>query len=268
MKSQDHTYNMLAWFSENGITKLDFSVKRPNGTFLQRDTAGIEIADEGQINRILKWLGFENWKRESDIYVRPARYHDWPILFLDDLSPHNADLIAKLHTSMLIHTSKAGGYHAWISTTKPLGEDDKGAVQHHYAQTFSSDIRSTSGEHWGRLAGFKNHKRGGTDWVNFHATGNGTAIDPNPVLFSGEDTTTASFVPRHRPAVNLSQQGIDESESGKEYGWAIGFIRATGDIEEAKQQLHERASARGKSGNINRYVDHTINKAAMIAVQN
>jgi len=271
MRSEDHTYNMLGWFTDSVITKLDFSVKRPNGTFLQRDTADIDIADKNQITRIIKWLRFENWKQQSDIYVRPARHHDWPIIFLDDLSKGDAERVADLHASMLIHTSQAGGYHAWISTMQPLNETERGMVQRHYSHVYNSDYRSTSGEHWGRLAGFKNHKRGGTDWVNFHATGGGTFIDAASVLSSIKTNHKGSFVPRKNsssslPSLGCKSRSIDDSESGKEYGWAIGYIRATGDIEEAKRRLFDKATARGKKG-INQYVNRTISKAAAIAAQ-
>jgi hypothetical protein len=65
----------------------------------------------------------------------------------------------------VVKTSQEGGCHIWLSCTCNLGEWERHQAQRWLAPLAGADIASTSGEHLGRLAGFKSWKRNGT-WVN------------------------------------------------------------------------------------------------------
>jgi hypothetical protein len=89
-----------------------------------------------------------------------------------------------------------------------------------------ADPASISGEHLGRLAGFKNWKRGGT-WVNVLAVSrrarlwNPTAAPPDPQ----QGRTTLSRPEPHAPHARHSTQP-DSSASGREWGWVCGLLEA------------------------------------------
>ena len=52
----------------------------------------------------------------------------------------------------------------------------------------------------------------------------------------------------------------DDSESGKEFGWVCGWLRAGRDPEEAMRRLSAKASERGKKDH-EKYAKRSIEKA-------
>jgi len=110
--------------------------------------------------------------RRADVYVRPARSRAWPLVFLDDVPLRLAHRIVAKHGALAIETSSAGGCHIWLRTAWPLDEAGRKQAQRWLSIRVGSDPASTSGEHLGRLPGFRNWKRGGP-WVNLVAAHNG-----------------------------------------------------------------------------------------------
>ncbi|MEW8308200.1 MAG: hypothetical protein G8D88_13870 [gamma proteobacterium symbiont of Ctena orbiculata] len=261
MTAQFNTEQQIDWFKEHGIDKLDFAVRRPSGAFIGHNTKAVSLTDADRLQRTLKWLMAENANRDADIYCRPARGYEWPILFLDDLSNHRT--ITNQYRSMAIHTSPQGGYQLWIATTTPLNEDERRAAQEPLIKKYGADSGSKSGEHWGRLAGFKNHKRGG-NWVNFTTESDHPALDSKTLLFpQGTEAITGGQVVFHQSSNRPGRTagGVDKSESGREYGWIINYLENGGNRQEAYSRLHARATARGKTGDIDRYVRRTLRSA-------
>ncbi|MCG7877031.1 MAG: RepB family DNA primase [Candidatus Thiodiazotropha taylori] len=257
MTAKLNTEQQIGWFKAYGIDLLDFAIRRQNGIFIYRNTQAISLTDTDRLDRTLKWLRAENTKHNANIYVRPARGMSWPILFLDDLLDHRT--ITDKHRAMAIHTSPEGGFQAWISTTAPLSEDQRRAAQETLIAQHGADAGSKSGEHWGRLAGFKNHKRDGC-WVNFTTASDQPAIDSRHLIPNGTDAHNGGQVVFHHPRPGRTG-GVDKSESAKEFGWVINYLRAGGSRQEAYNRLHARASSRGKTGDIDRYVNLTISNA-------
>lgn len=260
MSIQYNTNQQIDWLKDQGIDKLDFAIRRRNGTFLCKNTQAVSQTDTDRLERTLKWLRAENTKHKADIYCRPARGYNWPILFLDDVMNHQS--IIDQHRSMAIHTSPEGGYQIWIATTTSLDEDGRRAAQEPLITQFNADPGSKSGEHWGRLAGFKNHKRGGC-WVNFTIASDQPALDSKTTILPprAETNSGGAVVFQSPVCTGRSDRGVDTSESAKEFGWCINYLRATGNRQEAYSRLHARASARKKSGDIDRYVNLTITNA-------
>ena len=121
-----------------------------------------------------------------------------------------------------------------------------------------ADPGSVSGEHLGRLAGFKNWKRGGT-WVNaIAATDHGRCWLPAPALRQNEeDSRVRRPMRRNRPAPSTYS---DQSESGREWGWVCGRLEAGCHPSTVYKELVERAAAR-RGRDTRRYAARTINRA-------
>lgn len=160
MAAVDHTRAMQRWWREAGIERADLAVRRKGGTMIWHRDRPIEELP-------LSWARAEN-ATEADIYVRPSRGSLWPFVFLDDVGEPMAFAIARKYRALAIRTSPAGGCHVWLATASPVDEDVRREAQRWLAYLVGADQGSVSGEHLGRLAGFRNWKRAGT-WVNVAA---------------------------------------------------------------------------------------------------
>jgi hypothetical protein len=147
-----------------------------------------------------------------------------------------------------------GGCHLWLSCSFELDEEARHRAQRWLAQRVGADPASTSGEHLGRLAGFKNWKRGGT-WVNvMDAPRRGNPWSPR-----AEDDVCL----RSRSRISCSspiRDTTDTSESGKEWGWVCGLLENGYDPESAFHRLVQRARPR-RGRDAERYARRTINRA-------
>jgi hypothetical protein len=156
MIAANHTQAMLDWWAATGVDRVDLAVRRSSGAMLwQRDRAIATLP--------LAWVRAEN-VQHADIYGRPARGHGWPLVFVDDVAVDRAHAVAREVDALLVETSPEGGCHVWLRCDRALTEDERKRVQHTWIVALGSDPGSVSGEHLGRLAGFKNcgpHARAG-----------------------------------------------------------------------------------------------------------
>lgn len=81
------------------------------------------------------------------------------LVFLDDLEPSLAVAIARKYAALAVATSPHGGCHLWLGCLQSLSESQRAQAHRWLAQRTGADQASTSCEHLGRLAGFKNWKR-------------------------------------------------------------------------------------------------------------
>jgi len=182
--------------------------------------------------------------RGAEIYARPARGRSWPLVFLDDVESRRARAVARKYRALVIETSTDGGAHVWLACTRALEEHERAQAQRWLARLMDADPASTSGEHLGRLAGFKNWKRGGV-WVNVLARSNRTPPwDPAPAL-----DTRASRVSRPIQGVAHGittpvRVGRDSSPSGRDWAWACSLLEHSADAQLVVRQLIERARDR------------------------
>ena len=174
MRAMKQTEWQLRWFDEHLVVNLDLAVRRPDGTFVSKDSCDL---DGVGVIRCLPWIRYENARQRADVYVRPARGHTWPVVFLDDVDPSVSRMVSRKYSALVIQTSQAGGCHVWLSVSRPLDESERSSAQRFLQQQLGSDPGSISGEHWGRLAGTKNHKRDGC-WVNV----GGKSWHPHPFV--------------------------------------------------------------------------------------
>lgn len=268
MKASEHTEAMLAGWKVANVDRADLAVRRPCGAMLW------------QRNRVLEGLPLAWAKAENahgaEIYIRPARGFDWPMVFLDDLPVSVAQQMAWDHGAMVVQTSFAGGCHAWIPCALALDEAARHRVQRWLARKMGADFGSVSGEHLGRLAGFKNWKRGGC-WVNVLAFPTDPSHIPanlsldlcqrmrwqgelspeslKPAQPTPEEPLLGKFLERPmNPATG------DASPSGREWGWVCRMLETGRDPEWITLNLVARAwSRRGQDAE--RYARRTVEKA-------
>lgn len=237
----------------HGIELFDLAIARgpvDARKFQLRNLAGLAAA---KVLSLSRWLQWEN-HRGADIYFRPARHLAWPVIFLDDLTPDQAKSMASNFQCWTIETSP-GRFHAWILADSWLTPREKFTEQKNFVGRGIGDPGSVSGDHLGRLPGFKNWKRGGVlvrmisspghDFPLLHPQG-GSVFHPQPQPSRGRERKTGT--------------GTDESESGKEFGWALGWLRKGLDPQEAVRRLTVRAAARGKK-NPESYARRTVQAA-------
>jgi hypothetical protein len=249
MKARDHTQAMLSWWKNAGVERIDLAVKRPDG---KRPKGKMAWQHDRSLETIpLSWAGWEN-ARCAEIYIRPARYYSWPIVFLDDLPVATAARVVRKYDALVVNTSREGGCHLWLSCSYALDEDQRGRAQRWLFQRIGGDPVSISGEHLGRLAGFRNWKRGGT-WVNVLAgTLKSKRWDPR-----FETAQTAPSAPSLSPSTSTEP---DSSPSAKEWGWICGLLEAGCDPKTAYYRLVDR-SRRRRGRDAERYARCTIKRA-------
>ncbi|MCP4547311.1 MAG: hypothetical protein GY835_12705, partial [bacterium] len=204
MRAYEHTRSMLAWWHEIGIDRADLAVRRPSGAMIwHRDLDSTSLP--------LAWARAQNVHR-AEVYVRPARGYTWPLVFLDDVATPRARAVTHKYDALVVETSPAGGCHIWLACARRLVESSRLTAQRWLAQRIAADLGSISGEHLGRLAGFKNWKRNGT-WVNvLGASLHGRRWDPS-VMPSFCSTEKAPPAPSRR----RRRSTTDTSPSGKEW---------------------------------------------------
>lgn len=245
MNAQEHTDSMLRWWGDAGITRADLAVRRPGGAMLWHHDVMLD-------NLPLPWARAENL-RGSEIYIRPARDCSWPLLFLDDVSLTMTHRVMRKYAALAIHTSPEGGCHLWLRTDRTLDRRERTAAQSWLAARTAADLRSVSGDHLGRLAGFKNWKRGGT-WVNLLAASTmRPAWNPAPTLPSHTPIQTA----QDRPSPLL---GRDTSPSGREWAWVCSMLESRADPSSVLTMLIISAQPR-RGNDAARYAHHTLNRA-------
>lgn len=240
------TQHFLDRWSQCGITHADLALRRPTGAWWQQldlplDQLPISFARAANCQR-------------AEIYVRPARGRTAPFLFLDDLPTTVACRLIATTAGIAVHTSIPGGCQVWLALTKPIDENRRTELQRHLARRLNADPASISGEHFGRLPGLRNWKRGGC-WVTIRATNlQSDRLDPEALL------TESETAPRTNPESFPSRTGGDRSPSAQEWGWVCGALENGLPLSEIRQWLIQRAIHR-RGFDTERYVDLTIRNA-------
>ena len=252
MKASDHTAAMLSGWVAAGVDQADLAVRRPDGAMLWQRHRAMGVLP-------MVWLRAANVAC-AEVYIRPARGSAWPLLFLDDVAVAVALEVLRCHGGLAVQTSPAGGCHLWLPCTRPLDEADRCRAQRWLAQRFGADPASVSGEHLGRLAGFKNWKRGGC-WVNVLdcRMDLAKALEvPRGVLDAAKPDSNGQARTNGLPSP--TRAGGDTSPSGMEWGWVCRMLEAGMDPDRVIRELVTLAwSRRGEDSE--RYARRTVEKA-------
>lgn len=249
MQARDHTDTMLRWWSRIGIDRVDLAVRRADGAMLWH-------ADQALATLPLAWARAHN-ARKADVYVRPARGYRWPLLLLDDVPEPVATAVARKYAAIIVCTSPAGGCHVWIRASLPLDENQRRQAQRYLARRIGADLASISGEHLGRLAGFKNWKRAGV-WVNVLQASSLRPWEPRPALESSPATTRRRNAPYE--GQNTHRRVTDTSPSGADWAFTCHLLEAGCDPALVLARLLERVQPR-RGADTQRYADRTISRA-------
>jgi hypothetical protein len=237
VKAAEHTEAMLTAWRELGVNLADLAVRRCDGAMLWQ--RGRPLADLP-----LAWGRAEN-AHGADIYVRPARGHSWALVLLDDVAQDLAVEVAQSNGGLAIRTSLEGGCHLWLPASAPLDEAGRCQRQRWLAQQLGADPASVSGEHLGRLAGFRNWKRGGC-WVN--------VLTP---AVAGPKSVRAAAGSGCPETLHTNR---DVSPSGQEWGWTCRMLEAGWSPRMVYEALVAKASAR-RGTDAERYARRTVEKA-------
>jgi len=249
VKAKQQTQRMLEWWHSAGIEKADMAVKYTEGAMRWHHGLALDALP-------LPWARALN-VQQAEVYVRPARGHAWPLVFLDDVIAPLAERIARKYDAVVVETSPLGGCHVWLTCERPLPEEARRDAQRWLAQTVAADPASISGEHLGRLAGFKNWKRGGT-WVHvLAASQHGRAWDPAIALPDPQPRHTSLSRPKS-PAPHPTRP--DTSPSGREWGWVCGLLEAGYSPSIVYARLVEAARPR-RGQDTERYARRTLRQA-------
>jgi hypothetical protein len=247
---------MLAWFFAQGVDTVDIHLrcpKRPGAVYARAEdwfwlTHNKGLSHEKALH-LMNWCRHKNAKG-ADIYIRPHRQRDQPFVFLDDLNISKARAVANKYRALAIETSR-NNTQVWLSLTKALGEVDRKMLQQHIAHLGYTDPGSVSGEHLGRLSGFRSQKRGG--WVGLLGYSSRKKYEP-PELIS-------SPLPRRGACAKTSTSGRSQSE--KDFSWALRALRRRCAVENVIEELETSARSRGKPSP-DKYARRTVEKAATV----
>jgi hypothetical protein len=238
---------MLGWWQSVHVDRTDIALRRASGTMIWHRDLPLERVP-------LAWMRTENAHR-GEVYIRPARSSAWPLVFLDDVDTKSALAVAGKYTALVVRTSLAGGCHVWLACSRSLDEGQRATAQRWLAARIDADPASISGEHLGRLAGFRNWKRHGV-WVNvLDAKRTEHPWDPSPALNAGVGAPSRGT--SSRPTTEVA---LDTSPSGCEWAWVCSLLEAGRDIADIHRRLVEQARLR-RGGDAERYARLTIGRA-------
>jgi len=253
MKINKNTIKQIDFFGDSGVTAFDIAARRivSGGRDIMQERKNIPA--DILIEKYLSWLKHEN-ANGSEIQIRPHRHDSNSLLLFDDVETSYAVSISKKYSSCVIQTSEAGGCHIWLRTDKQLSEHQRYLAQRYLQPLVKSDRGSLSGEHYGRLAGFVNHKRSSQNsrvWVNiiavshvcpWHVTDEALKDIPKPRIITRSSlNNTRLKLPR-----NIINEGAATSESESEWGYVCGRLEHGANPAELVDELEKRARARGK----------------------
>lgn len=248
MRAYEHTRSMLTWWRRIGIERADLAVRHPSGAMLWH-------CDLPTASLPLPWARAQN-VRQAEVYIRPARGYPWSLVFLDDVAVPKARAVARKYEALVVETSPVGGCHIWLACDRQLMEPARCMVQRWLAQRMDADLGSISGEHLGRLAGFKNWKRNGV-WVNtLAASCHGRRWNPSVVPFLGTTRKGHPEPERHR-----RQSSTDTSPSGREWGWVCGLLEGGKSPQAVYVRLLQKARTRRGDADAPRYARRTLERA-------
>ena len=296
MKPDEQMKAMLEWLiatSHDGLSaKFDMGIGdagkdlyfRRNGLI---DLSIDEINNRTKFFRAVNANGVEQARRPLNIYICSAKSQLQSWLMLDDLTIEECRQIASERTAMIIQTS-ATSHHLWLATSRPVSVAERKLCQQVLQKKYGGDEGSVSGDHLGRLAGFKSAKR--NCWVNHIGSEiTGRNADVDKLLAMAVELGVVSLSPMGGgylsqpkavctslaldeakpvassfPAQTKAYQSSDRDESHAEFAFACAHYAKNLDIEKGILSLAQRAMDRGKRKSWNSaeaYARKTFNSA-------
>lgn len=246
---------LLTWFQDHDVRHFDVQVRRHHQHGEQWITMHEDLITE-KVMSLWAWLRREN-ATGADIYFRPSSRRNHPVVFLDDLTLEQAFATSNKYACAVIETS-SNNTQIWMSTSRRLNRDERKQVQAQLIKLGYGDPGSVSGDHLGRLCGFKSQKN--ICWVNAKrfSTPHCYPVPLDWPKLVSRGGGGACALPR--------EGGEHHSPSEHEFAWATGMIRAGRSVNFVQEKLTEISAARGKR-NSEQYASLTANKAAKVCAQ-
>ncbi len=255
MKAAEHTERMIQGWARLQIHRADLAIRRQDGAMIWQRGRPLDGLPLG-------WAKAEN-AHGAEVYIRPERGSDWPLVFLDDVPVACARHLSLDYGAMVVQTSLDGRCHIWLPCDRSLDERSRGQLQRSLTEQFCADKASVSGEHLGRLAGFKNWKRGGC-WVNVLCDLDGSRryAVPQRVLTGQhvERPPSVTSPPASPGGPPAKIRTGDVSPSGLEWGWVCRLLEMGQDPDRVYHMLVNRAADR-RGEDVERYARRTVEKA-------
>ncbi len=258
MKPFDQIRTFLAWFCRLGVDTFDIHVRMPrtsnedykNGDWIWL-TNHEDVTCSHIISKLLGWLRLKN-ANGSDVFFRPHKDGRHNVIFLDDIATNRARAVLRKYGGCAIETHP-GNTQVWLKVDRKLTSPQRKQAQIILKDLGFTDPGSVSGDHLGRICGFMSQKR--KCWVNLVDTSDTKPWSPNMMV-------SPSLPPGGACAskTDCSDHCRDTSDSGREWGWVLGMLRAGISPGIVTEKLVEAAKKRGKSTAV-RYARYTVQKA-------
>ena len=298
----NQTEILLNWFFENQASAVDIQVRIPKfigADYKSDDWIWItkhEALSQEKAMRLLSWCRNKNCNG-SDIFIRPHRHDQQPILFMDDLTLAKARMVSRKYRSIIVETSP-GNTQVWLALSKSLSVRERKLAQQYISSRGLTDKGSLSGDHLGRLCGYKSQKR--NFWVKYidqscaplynpilatsstFPHGGACVINTRdaPSLSSSSSQRYQSYAPLDNPIIAtpstfphggacvINTSGIpslsgSSSQSEKDFSWVLSNFRKGLSASELTELLTASASQRGKPSPA-KYASRTVERAIQI----
>lgn len=248
----------LWWFSQQAVHQFDIHVKKPKKTgeewiwLTHHESVSAEYINSS----LLKWLKYEN-VIGAEVYFRGHSNGEHRVVFLDDVPTRLAIAVLKKYGACAVETHP-GNTQIWLAVDRPLDKQQRRQAQTILRDLGFTDPRSISGDHLGRLCGFRSQKR--RCWVN--VLGMSMSRPWSPTLSTANPQSPQSLPHGGGACASkmLTSHEVDDSHSGREWGWVLGMIRSGLCPEIVERKLIAAAKARGKA-NALKYAHRTVEKA-------
>jgi hypothetical protein len=246
---------LLNWFFDHQVKSVDIHLRCPNypnaeyksdnWTWITRH----ESLSHEKALALLGWCSFKNC-HGADIFLRPHRHDKQAILFLDDLPIERALAVSKKYQSIIIETSP-NNHQLWLFISRSLDTSDRKRAQQYLAKLGYTDKGSLSGDHLGRLCGYRSQKR--KCWVKY--VGQYNTAPYNPII------EKLSTFPQGG-ACAKKREGFS-SQSERDFSWVLTNIRKGVATKILTEMLTLYASERGKPAP-SKYAMRTVRRAMEI----
>lgn len=246
---------LLKWFFAHQASAVDIHVRSPKvvgADYKSDDWIWItrhEALSLEKAMHLLSWCRSKNCNG-SDIFIRPHRHDQQPILFLDDLTIKDARMVSRKYQSIIIETSP-GNTQVWLALSRSLNENERKLAQQFIASRGLTDKGSISGDHLGRLCGYKSQKR--NFWVKY-------ICQSYTELYSPILATPSTFPHGGACVKNISGT---PSMSERDFSWVLSNFRKGICATKLTELLTISASQRGKPAPA-KYASRTVRRAMQI----
>jgi len=255
MSPSQQTLLMLDWFIKNGVILFDVHLRIPKireAEYRSADwiwlTEHEKISYEDVYMKLGNWLRYQN-SQGADVFFRPHATVSHPVLFLDDVPIKKAFGVSERYSACVIETS-SGNTQIWMLADRNLSKDERKNAQTYLSKLGYSDPGSVSGNHLGRLCGFKSQKR--KCWVNLVRASSRSRYHPiikNTSLPLGGLCASENILKK-----------AHSSPSEREFGWVLGRLRSGVPLNRIEEDLLQASRQRGKR-NPKVYTERTLKNA-------